>query len=294
MNWRFRFNSFIAAFAALFLLWASAPAKAQHAHIFAGAVSQSAGAELFFSNGNLWDTNSYGGYTEAPACIFLNDNRPDLYPGLYQTTATFSSLAATVFNAGPSPNAAALGSFLEMKFVSAQGPVGGSLTVWDERDDPSQPTSLFTIPVGATSGTNRINLSEGDPLDPFSDPYGHIHGRRFTVNKPGLYTIGVQLVDTSANGPDGGPIHAPSRVVHFYFQAGLFLSDFAVSNNIARARFGLPGSKNYVVEASPVLPAANWTTVTNMIGTTHSELRWVFDAEAATPARFYRIREDAN
>jgi hypothetical protein len=278
----------------LILLLSNAPAfaqSAQHAHIFAGATSQSPGSALWFVNGNLWDTNSYGGYEEAPACIYMSDNLPELYPGLYQSPATFASLAATIFNAGPSPNAAALGSYIELTFVSLQGPAGASMTLWDERDDPTHPTILFLIPVGLTGGTNRINLSEGDPTDPESDPYGHIHGRRFAVSKPGLYTLGLQLVDTSNNGPNGGPIHTPSAVTYFYFQAGLFLSDFSVTNQTARARFGLPGSKNFVVESTTVLPSTNWITVTNIIGATHSELRWMSDTNITDRTRFYRVRE---
>jgi hypothetical protein len=272
----------------------TSPVGAQHAHIYAGAARQTPGEPLWFVNGNVWDTNSYGGYAEAPACIYLEDNLPSSYPGLYQTATTFSALAATIFNAGPSPNAAALGSFIELVFVSLQGPAGGSLTVWNEIDDPTQPAPLFSVPVGTTNGVNRFSLSEGDASDPSSDPYGHIHGRRLTVDKPGLYTLSLQLVDTSRNGPEGGPIHKPSEVASFYLQAGLFLSDFSITNNVALARFGLPGAKNYFLEATPVLPGTNWVSVTNLISTGHSELRWVLDPNASNPRKFYRIREDTN
>src|SRR5690349_4502238 len=98
------------------LLWlacclAAEKVGAQHAHIYAGAVSQSAGAALYFQNGNLWDTNSYGGYTQSPACIYFEDNLPEVYPGLYQSATTFSALPATIFKGGPSPFAASLGTY---------------------------------------------------------------------------------------------------------------------------------------------------------------------------------------
>lgn len=266
-------------------------ALAQHAHIYAGATSQSPGAGLFFQNGNAWDINSYGGSNGSPACLYFENNLPEIYPGLYQSATTFSSLPATVFGGGPSAFAAALGSYIEMKFVSLQGPTGGSLTVWNELEDRFNPTLLFEIPVGTTNGANQFNLSENDPFDPTSDPAGHIHGRRFALSKPGLYTIGLQLVDTSSNGPNGGPIHTPSPVTYFYLQAGLSLGDFSKTNDVASARFGLPGLKDFVFEATSVLPATNWVTITNIIGTSHSELRWVIDPEATEPARFYRIRE---
>ena len=271
------------------LLTALSVQAQQHAHIYAGVTNQAVGTPLWFQNGNVWDTNSYGGYTQAPACIYFQDNIPDIYPGLYQTATSFAALPATIFNGGPSPFAASLGTYVEMKFVSLQGPPGGSLTVWSEINDPTHPTVMFTIPVGATNGTNRYNLSSGDPSDASSDPYGHIHGRRFTLNKPGLYTVGLQLIDTAHNGPGAGPRHGASPVSYFYLQAGLTLSTFSRSNNVAVARFGLPGFIDYVLESSPFVKSTNWTTVATITSTSHSELRWVRHTNSA-PTGFYRLR----
>jgi hypothetical protein len=270
------------------LVWT---ANAQHAHIYAGATNQTPGTPLWFVNGDLWDTNSYGGYAQSPACIFLERNIPDFYPGLYQSATTFSALPATIFTGGPSPNAAALGTYVELRFVSLQGPPGGALAVWDENINPLQPTAMFTLPVGAANGTNRFNLSEGNPFDPESDPYGHIHGRRITVTKPGLYTLGLQLVDTANNGGNGGPVQLPSPITYFYLQAGLTLSNFSKSNNIVTARFGLPSFTDYALETSTNAAATNWTTISTITGTSHSELRWVTDPSATAPTRFYRLRK---
>ena len=268
-------------------------AQAQHVHIYAGALEQTPGAPLFFQNADVWGTNSYGGYTQSPACMYLESNIPLLYPGLYQTATTFVSLPATIFNGGPSAYAASFGTYIELKFVSLQGPAGGVLTVWSEIDDPQNPAVLFSMPAGAANGTNRYNLSEGDANDPSADPYGHIHGRRFTLNKPGLYILGLQLVDTSNNGPAGGPVQTPSEITYFYMQAGLFLNDISRSNNVTTARFGLPGFTNFVFEASPTPGGTNWATVANIAGSDHSELRWVTETNTA-PKRFYRIRRATN
>lgn len=62
-------------------------------------------------------------------------------------------------------------------------------------------------------------LSESDG-SPESDPYGHIHGRRFTATKPGVYTAWFRAFDTSVNGANGGPIHAPSEALPIRFLAG--------------------------------------------------------------------------
>ncbi|HVY71790.1 MAG TPA: hypothetical protein VHH73_17795 [Verrucomicrobiae bacterium] len=266
---------------------AGMPVVAQHGHIYAGIVSPGPGAPLWFQNGDVWDTNSYGGFAGSPACIYFDDNIPDLYPGLYQTATTFVALPATIFTGGPSPYAASPGTYVELKFVSLQGPPGGTLKVWNEIDDPGSPFVMLSLPVGVTNGASHFNLSEGDPSDPSADPYGHIHGRRFTLDKPGLYTVGLQLIDTSLN----GPVQSPSAVTYFYLQAGLSLGDFSVSNHLAIARFGLPGSTDYVVESSPVMPGTNWVTVTNIVGSSRSELRWVADSNATTPDRFYRVRK---
>jgi len=279
---------------------ASLPVSAQtHAHIYAGALCETPynplpGEPLWFVNSDVWDTNSYGGYTQSPACIYLEASLPNLYPGLFQTATTFSALPATVFNAGPSPYAASLGTYMELKFISLQGPSGGSLVVWNEIDDPAHPAVMFTLPTGTTDGTNRYNLSEGDPLDASADPYGHIHGRRFTVDKPGLYILGLQVLDAAHNGPEGGPIHTPSTTNYFYLQAGLYLSDFSRCNNTVSARFGLAGSTNYVFEASPTNTGTNWATIANITGTAHSELRWVTDTNATGTSRFYRVRKGTN
>jgi hypothetical protein len=286
-------NCRLALLAIFCLLLAPIPVRAQHVHIYAGAVEQTPGAPLFFQNADVWDTNSYGGYTQSPACMYLERNIPNLYPGLYQTATTFVSLPATIFNGGPSVYAASFGTYIELKFVSLQGPAGGVLTIWSEVDDPQHPAVLFTIPTGTANGTNRYNLSESDPNDPSADPYGHIHGRRFTLNKPGLYILGLQLVDTSNNGPGGGPVQSPSEITYFYMQSGLFLSDLSRSNNVTTARFGLPGFTNFVFEASPTPGGSNWVTVANIVGSDHSELRWVTETNTAS-RRFYRMRRVTN
>ena len=153
---------------------------------------------------------------------------------------------------------------------------------------------MFSVPVGTPNGMELFNLSEGDPFDPEADPYGHIHGRRLTLNKPGLYIVGLQLVDTSSNGPNGGPVQSPSDIAYFYLQAGLVLSDFSVSNHVATARFGLPGFTDYVFESSPTVTGTNWEVVASLLGTSHSELRWLVDPNATAPTRFYRIRKTTN
>jgi len=271
------------------MLW-TLPVAAQHSHLYVGAVSPNPGEPLWFENAYAWDTNSWGGYTKYPACIYMEANEPVLYPGLYQSAISFVSDPATIYTGGPSPYAASLGTYIQLKFISLEGPKGGELSIWSEIEDPEHPSLMFTVPVGTTNGTQMFNLSEGDPSDPSADPYGHIHGRRFTLNKPGLYTVGLQLVDTSSNGPDGGPVQSASTNSYFYLQAGLCIDNVFRTNNVTVVRFGLTGFIDYYFEASPTVDGTNWTTIYKEPGAPHSDLHWLTDTNATNATRFYRIR----
>jgi len=261
--------------------------RGQHIHIAAGAESGVVGSKLLFSNGFLYDTNSYSGIT--PACIYMEDNDP-LYPGLYQTSASFISLPSSPWFGGPTSFAAEPGTHIEMVIRQVVGPPGGEIAFWEENEEGTETRKTFGVPCGSFGGTNRFNLSEGVTF-PEYDPFGHIHGRRFTANRSGLYTVGVQLIDTSTFGPGGGPIHSPSDMVHFYFQAGLTISEMHLTNGVATLRFGLKGFHNYFLESSDTLPPVEWKVVDVIPGAPHSDLHWIHDWNATNAHRFYRIRE---
>jgi hypothetical protein len=260
---------------------------AQHVHLAVGAEAAEPGSKLFFSNGWLYDTNSWGGLY--PACVYMNDGDP-LYPGLFQTDVTFIALPATIWTGGPTPYSAELGAYIEMKLISLQGPPGGEFSMWEENEDATQTAKKFTMPVGTTYSTNQFNLSEGI-TNPEPDPFGHVHGRRFTANKPGLYTLGVQLIDTSTAGPGGGSVHRPSDTNYFYFQAGLVINAHVRSNNTFTAWFGTRAFKNYHLETSPMPDGTNWVKVGAVPWASHSDIHFLTDTNATSTSSFYRIRE---
>jgi len=268
--------------------------EAQHAHINAGAYDHYFGAPLVFPNGYLWDTNSYSGIY--PACVFMVKDDPNvpLYPGLYQSDVSFTSLPATIFTGGPSIYAAEYGSYVELIVRSVQGPPGGVIGFWQENDEfeATSTINLFSIPVGTLNSTNRFSLTQLPEEGGWeNDPYGHFHGRRFSANRPGLYTVGVQLIDTSRAGPGGAPNHSPSETNYFYFQAGLVVQLLKKTNHNAVLRFGLQGYKDYYLETSTNLAGTNWTTVQREAGASHSDLHTMVDTNATNAARFYRVRE---
>ena len=258
---------------------------AQHVHVNAGAFSPTQDAQLFFPNGDDYATNA--GYD-----VYLTFTNAGSFANLYQGAGvTFTALASTPDNGGPAFGHAADGAYLQLQFVSVSGPADGVFGVWDQDvADPSSNHLQFTIPVGATNGTNQFNLSESDG-SPGSDPYGHIHGRTFTASVPGLYTLGCRILDTSTNGPGGGPVHTPSDIYYFYFQAGLTISAPIKSTEAFTASFGTRVGAGYYVETSTNLAATNWTTLAGPIAG-NNYLQIITTTNRDVPQMFLRIHSD--
>ena len=265
---------------------AVAPVANGHGHINAGATGREPGAPLSIANAGSWDAAS--GFL-----IHLRLASTLPYGPLYVggTDVTFTSLPATADNGGPDPRAALLGAHLEMVWVSLAGPAGGALSFWDSDGFFDATEIRFTVPTGMSQGTNSFALSENDG-SAGSDPYGHIHGRKFSADRPGLYTAGFRVVDTSENGPAGGPIHAPSEVVYFNFQAGTTLQVLKTPEAGFQFQFGTESGKGYRVEASRTLGAdADWVPVADPIpGTGRLEQVPGIPSDGAT--RFFRLHID--
>jgi hypothetical protein len=161
----------------------------------------------------FWPTIRCGGYyalDERPRTLFPND-----------------AFAFTVLSNGendePRPETPHDGAWVWIEIVSVAGPPGGRLGFWDANWSQfyQQPTVTFPAnqpTTGAGEGRFFV-LSEGGN-NPFADPFGHIHRRSWTADKPGEYRVGFRLVDRSTSGPGGGPWHAPSAVFTFVFEAG--------------------------------------------------------------------------
>lgn len=131
---------------------------------------------------------------------------------------TFTAAAATDDFGGPEPGHAALGSYIVMEITSVAGPSGGHFGFWEENRSFSHATPTVSFLTGAPTNQYRFSLSEGFDA-PGEDPYGHIHNRAWSVDIPGTYTIGFTLVDTSHQGPGGGPVHTASQTYYYTFQA---------------------------------------------------------------------------
>lgn len=256
---------------------------AQHVHINAGIGAS--GNQLRFVNSGTFDANSlYAAYSTLGGA-----SAP---PHLYQVAGfTFTALSPDPFKGGgPNNGHASPGAHLELQVVAVSGPPGGVFSLWQE--NLGNTTLQFSEPVGQGNGTNRFVLSENEG-EPEADPYGHIHGRIFALSQPGLYMVGFRIVDTSTNGPEGGPVNDPSDIFYFYFQAGLTISHFQRNESSATVRFGPKLGVSYFVESIPALGGTNiWTEIAGPITAAGQTRLQTVTVEINATSQFFRIRSE--
>ena len=261
----------------------SLPARAD-THIYAGALGTNQNDKLNFSNGALFDARLSS--ISLPQVLRTNGLNAGYYRG---DLLTFSALAATPENGGPIPGHATFGAELAVQVVNVDGPPGGSFAFWEGDGESSLGNITFSLPVGATDGSNYLIISENGG-DPEIDPYGHIHGRAFTASLPGTYVVGFRVIDISTNGAGGGPIHAPSDVLPVRFQAGLRIEGIQSFTNRVTVSFrAVPGISN-VLEAADSFPPGNWQPAAAPLRG-NNNLQSFTDTNGPTGTRIYRIRQ---
>ena len=249
-----------------------------HGHFNVGALSTQQNSPLFFANeADFAPESSY-----VKTLLYTNTDR---YAGYYQGNITLTALAQTAAHAGPELGAPALGSFIHASIVSVQGPPDGVFSFWES--GATRPT--YSLASGRT-GTNLWRLSENEGLHG-TDPFGHIHGRRFTATRPGIYTVGFQAFDLSTNGANGGPIHLPSTIASISFQAGINIESIEPDpeEGHVHVRFGALAGFTWQAEASTNLgPAALWFPAADPIVGADIFIELVHDVPPGTK-RFYRV-----
>lgn len=253
-------------------------------HIYAGALGTNQNDKLNFSNGAQFNaTLSSYAFPQIQRTNGLN-------AGYYRGDAvTFSALAGTIPNGGPIAGAAALGARLAVQVVSVEGPPGGSLAFWEGDGESDLGEITFSVPVGATNGTNQVIISQNNG-EPGNDPYGHIHGRQFTTSAPGTYIVGFRVIDLSTNGVGGGPIHAPSGVLPVRFQAGLRIEGLRAFTNRVTLSFRSPPGISNLLEATDSISTDNWQPAAAPLRG-NNNLQTITDTNAPVANRFYRIHQ---
>jgi hypothetical protein len=255
---------------------------ADHGHLNAGATGTKQGDPLIFANAADFAASS--DYVKT-----LTFTDAGTYAGYFQGNITLTALPQTAAHAGPDPQAPALGSFIQAQLVFVEGPPGGAFSFWDS--EATAPT--ITLLSGET-GTNIWRLTEGDGA-PDADPYGHFHGRRFTASQPGIYKVGFKLLDASANGVGGGPIHTASEVLPIWFQAGVTIQSVEPKFEEGRVlvRFGAAAGFTWQMEATEFSAThEHWQAVGDPVLGNDSIMELI-DGPSPRTLRFYRIKGTA-
>lgn len=260
--------------------FAQAASAQDHGHLEVGATGKNQGDKLIWINGPDFVASS--GYVKT----LLTPTNPK-YAGFLDGNVTLVAAHYTNALGEEILNAPAPGSFIIAEVASVSGPEGGSFGVWDTNSSTGNPT--FSVPVGSSPNGVRWSLSDGSlgAGQPGGDPFGHLHGRRLTVSKPGIYKVGFRAYDISTNGADGAPIHAPSDVLEVYFQGLYTIKDILRTNGESHISVGtLTGSK-FILQASTNLSEpAGWVDVGEVTGNDYFQ---TITDPAGDPHRVYRV-----
>ena len=274
-----------------------------------GATTNLPGATLVFENASGYCFATVSGF-----CFDWNissDSGSYSYPYAgyyYNCIQIFNALPATEDNGGPADGAAALGTVIQLKLLSAEGPAGSSFAFWEgESDGVTFGTNLtWSVPVPSSGDTNLIPITQAANT-PTNDPYGYIPNRVFGFTKPGLYKLTWQLVDTSTNGPEGTPLDQPSAPFTLYYQAGCTISCVTNAADGVHLTFAAPYGElqsdnsgfspqlQYEISQSPKLGAgASWSTVLDAHGKIviiygDDYLHSTNTVTPAASAQFYRL-----
>jgi len=210
---------------------------AQHGHLNAGAAGTNQNERVIWANGADFIASS--GYVKT-----LNYTNGGRFAGYYEGGITPTALPATPEYGGPDPDASAFGSYLQFRMSCLEGPAGGALGFWETG---TTSPSISLAPGQASTNLWRLSESDGSAG---ADPFGHVHGRRFTATKPGIYKVGFTAVDTSTNGAGGGAIHTPSQELPIWFQAGVSIQSIQpdLQASQVRVRFGAAAGFTWSVQ----------------------------------------------
>jgi hypothetical protein len=255
-----------------------------HAHLNVGAAAQLEGKRLTFDNGA--DFTPESGYVKT-----LTYTNAGKFASLFQGNITLTVLHSANAFGEPVPNAPAPGTFVVAEIVSASGPAGGRFQFWETN---STTEAAFDIPTGTSEASYRFELSEAalGAGEPGGDAFGHIHGRRFSATKPGLYTVGFRALDVSTNGTAGGAIHIASDVLLVNFQAGINLLSVVIDSGMAHIRVAAPAGYVWQLEAKNQLSDLTWAPIgTPWEGS--DKMIEIPDAQPAAVGRIYRANGTA-
>ena len=193
---------------------------------------------------------------------------PQFPGGYYADELTFSSEGAALdFPAGSLP---------KVEVVSVAGPAGGRFSFWEA--GASAPT--WTRGVG-WSATDEDKPS----ITVYQDAtgYGHVHGRAFTVDRPGTYTVVFRAVDVTASSP-----RSPSAAKTVAFNA-LATPQLSIRIEAGEAKLGFASRLGLSYDLQVSTDLTTWTTI-NFADGSGIEVQFS-DPLDNRPRVFYRLVE---
>ena len=253
---------------------------AQHGHLNVGATGRNQGDALNWNNGAAFVVDS--GYVKT-----LNFATAGMYTGFYEGNISLTSMHSTNGFGETIAGSPAPGSFQIGEIVSVVGPEGGAFGFWDTN---AITAPSLSVPVGTTTGGFFYDLSEKSlgAGEPGGDPFGHVHGRRLTLTKPGIYEVGFRAIDISTNGLNAGPIHSRSDILRVAFQAGYNIKSITWLNGVSTVSVGTTVGFNFKLQSNTNLNnSTGWKDVGEIVG--NDLFQPITDPEASDQARFYRV-----
>jgi hypothetical protein len=133
-----------------------------------------------------------------------------------------------------------------IEFVSVTGPPGGSFSFWEAGATQTTWTRTTGWSSAPGSGPSFPVIVNGD---------GHVHGRCFTMDKPGLYTVTFRAVASA-----GGFSPSPNKTITFRAQQPPQLSITKPGSNVLLSFTNRDGFA-CDLQVSTNLAAGSWTNV---------------------------------
>ena len=166
-----------------------------------------------------------------------------------------------------------------IEFVSVTGPPGGNFSFWEA--NATQPTWSRATGWSSASGNvpSFMVVVNGD---------GHVHGRCFTMDKPGTYTVTFRAV-----APAGGFTPSTNKTITFRAQQPPQLS-IATSGSNVLLSFTNRNEFACDLQVSTNLVSGAWANVPaheTMIGAGLRTNLIVTNGLRASPSAYYRLVE---
>jgi surface-anchored protein len=161
-----------------------------------------------------------------------------------------------------------------IEMVSVSGPPGGSFAFWEV--GALEPTVLLPVGWAGTDASFPVVLA-GDT---------HAHGRCFTMDKPGVYTLTFRAVDTN-----GALLTSENQTITFNALPAPKLSISAAGGSVSLS-FTSRVNLNYDLQVSTDLTSGVWANVEPHVSMNGDGRRIdMTDPVAARPKAFFRLVE---